>query len=224
MVKMRVMEIPISRFHRPGLVRKKKGLVIHSTSNDARAINERNNLARPDNNFYVSFHYAVDEDEAIQIIPDNEVAYHGGNKEANHEYISIEICERVQLGEAVNNTAMLCASLLKQYGWGVNDMKRHFDFLQGKKGKTYYKPCPRILQKDNWRMWGEFKMLVQKYLDKLNEESKSMERDVNKVSDYAVEHLKNMKEMGVTSGERPNDYVTRQEVVTMLDRYDKIKK
>lgn len=112
-----------------------KGICIHNTANDASAKSERNNVNRWDNNAEVSFHIAVDDEEAIQLIPLNRNAWHagdGGTGNGNRNYIAIEICYSKSGGDkfinAEKRAAKEVAALLKQYGWGVDKIKKHQDF------------------------------------------------------------------------------------------------
>ena len=98
-----------------------KGICIHNTANDATAEGERNNVNRPDNNAEVSFHIAIDDKEAIQLIPFNRNTWHAGdgaNGQGNRNYISIEICYSLSGGErfinAEKRAAKEVAALLKQ--------------------------------------------------------------------------------------------------------------
>lgn len=112
-----------------------KGICIHNTANDASAVEERNNVNRWDNNAEVSFHVAIDDIEAIQLIPFNRNAWHssdGGNGPGNRNYIAVEICYSKSGGErfinAEKRAAKEVASLLKQYGWTISNVKKHQDF------------------------------------------------------------------------------------------------
>lgn len=112
-----------------------KGICIHNTANDAPAINERNYMARADNQNEVSFHIAIDDKEAIQCIPFNRNAWHagdGGSGQGNRNYIAVEICYSKSGGDrfikAEQRAAKEVASLLKQYGWGIDKVKKHQDF------------------------------------------------------------------------------------------------
>ena len=112
-----------------------KGICIHNTANDASAVEERNNVNRWDNNAEVSFHVAIDDIEAIQLIPFNCNAWHssdGGNGPGNRNYIAVEICYSKSGGErfinAEKRAAKEVASLLKQYGWTISNVKKHQDF------------------------------------------------------------------------------------------------
>lgn len=126
------------------------GVCIHNSANDASAKNERDNLARVSNQSETSFHVAVDDIEAIQCIPFNRNAWHsgdGGNGKGNRNYIAVEICYSLSGGErfinAENRAAKEVAALLKQYGWGINRVKKHQDFS----GKY----CPHRTLDMGWR-------------------------------------------------------------------------
>ena len=136
-----------------------KFVVIHNTANDATAENEIAYMKRNDNE--VSFHYAVDEKEAVQGILEDRNAWHagdGGRGEGNRYGIAIEICYSKSGGEkfekAERNAAALAADILKRYGWGVEKIKKHRDF-----SKKY---CPhRTLDLG----WDRFVDMVKDFLE-----------------------------------------------------------
>lgn len=108
-------------------------VVIHNTANDASAANEIAYMRR--NNREVSFHYAVDDTEIVQGIPENRNAWHagdGGSGKGNRYGIGVEICWSKSGGEkftaAEKNAAEFAAYLLKKYGWGIDRLKKHQDF------------------------------------------------------------------------------------------------
>lgn len=112
-----------------------KGICIHNTANDASAIQERNNVARDSNTAEISFHIAIDDKEAIQLIPFTRNAWHAGdgaNGQGNRYYIAIEICYSLSGGErfinAEKRASKEVAALLKQYGWTLANVKKHQDF------------------------------------------------------------------------------------------------
>lgn len=141
-----------------------KGICIHNTANDAPAINERNYMARADNQNEVSFHIAVDDNQAIQCIPLNRNAWHagdGGSGQGNRNYIALEICYSRSGGErfikAEQRAAKEVAALLKEYGWNINNVKKHQDFS----GKY----CPHRTLDMGWQ---RFLNMVQIELNNLN--------------------------------------------------------
>lgn len=137
-------------------------ITVHNTANDASAANEVAYHNRNDNE--ISYHVAIDDKEVIQCIPFNRNAWHCGDGQGagNRKSIGVEICYSKSGGPryvaAEENAVQYIASLLKQFGWGVECIKKHQDWS----GKY----CPhRILDE---KRWGSFKGRVQKALDTLN--------------------------------------------------------
>jgi hypothetical protein len=133
-------------------------IVIHETANDASAQNEIAYMKS--NNYETSYHFAVDDKEAVQGLPLDRNGWHAsdGNGKGNREGIGIEICYSKSGGErwrkAVENGAKLTAQLLKERGWGIDKVTKHQDYC------TKY--CPhRILGEFGWN---NFLDLVKKYL------------------------------------------------------------
>ena len=133
-------------------------IVIHNTENDAPAANEISYmLSRPGE---ISFHFAVDDKEAVQGIPLDRNAWHAGdgNGKGNREGIAIEICYSRSGGErfaaAVDNAAQLTAQLLSERGWGLDRVTKHQDYSG--------KHCPRRILDEYG--WNNFLLLVDNYL------------------------------------------------------------
>lgn len=108
-------------------------IVVHNTANDASARNEIAYMIS--NNQEVSFHYAVDDKEVVQGIPENRNAWHSGdgaNGIGNRQGISIEICYSKSGGnkfiQAEKNAVDLIVSILKRYNWGVDKVTKHQDY------------------------------------------------------------------------------------------------
>ena len=108
-------------------------IVVHNTANDASANNEIAYMIS--NNNKVSYHYAVDDVEIVQGIPENRNAWHagdGGSGQGNRKGLAIEICYSKSGGEkfdkAEENAAEFIASKLKEKGWGIDKVKKHQDF------------------------------------------------------------------------------------------------
>ena len=143
------------------------GICVHNTSNDAPAKNEVSYMKSNKNS--TSFHVAVDDVEAIQVIPFNRNAFAAGdgkNGEGNRKYIHFEICYSKSGGTKFTNAekraAKEIAVILKQFGWGINKVKKHQDFS----GKY----CPhRTLDMG----WTRFTKMIQTELDALNGTSSS---------------------------------------------------
>lgn len=107
-------------------------ITIHNTANDASANNEIAYMIRNDN--YVSFHFAVDDIEAVQGLLLNRNGWHAGDGDGagNRKTIGIEICYSLSGGDrftrAEINGAELTAQLLRERGWGIDRVKKHQDW------------------------------------------------------------------------------------------------
>jgi N-acetylmuramoyl-L-alanine amidase len=143
---------------RPGLPLIATTITIHNNANTtSTAANERAWLTNPSNTRTASYHIVVDAKEAIEVLPLNEVAWHAGDgskaTSGNRTSIGIEICERdVTLGEyaqTLTNAVDLVAKLLYERGWGVDRLRRHYDWSK--------KNCPRLMNIDGkWSGWYQF--------------------------------------------------------------------
>ena len=142
-------------------------IVVHNTANDASARNEIQYMINNRNE--VSYHYAVDDKEIVQGIPENRNAWHsgdGGNGVGNRQGIAIEICysksggARFDAAEAL--AAKFIASKLKEKGWGIGQVTKHQDYSN--------KYCPhRTLDKG----WQRFLNMIQAELGQTTQSSPS---------------------------------------------------
>src|SRR5690606_32357375 len=146
----------------PGLTMIPETITIHNTGNpSSTARNERAWLTNPSNDRTASFHVVVDEYEAIECIPLNEVAWHAGdgNGDGNRKSIGIEICESGDYAQTLENAANLVAKMLRDRGWGVDRLRRHYDWS----GKI----CPRLMYDGGtWAGWEAFKRVVAEEINK----------------------------------------------------------
>ena len=111
---------------------KPEGVTVHNTYNDASARNEVAYMTR--NPYNVSYHWAVDDVEAIQAIPHNRNSWSCGDGTygfGNRKTINVEICYSKSGGarfdQAEKNGAKLIATILNSYGWGLNKLYTHRD-------------------------------------------------------------------------------------------------
>lgn len=146
-------------------------IVVHNTANDAPAKNEISYMKN--NNNQVSFHYAVDDVEIVQGIPENRNSWNAGdgaNGKGNREGIAIEICYSLNGGErfvkAEQNAVELIVDILKRYNWGIDKVTKHQDY-----NKKY---CPHRTLDLGWkrflRMIEEKLNPVEKSVDELAKE------------------------------------------------------
>ncbi|WP_163258440.1 N-acetylmuramoyl-L-alanine amidase [Bacillus paranthracis] len=124
-------------------------ITFHNTYNDAPAINERNNVAN--NSTGTSFHIAVDDKEAIQLIPFNRNAWHAGdgNGRGNRNSIGVEICYSQSGGaryrKAELNAIEVIAQLMIQFDIPISKVKTH----QERNGKY----CPHRMLDEGRVQW-----------------------------------------------------------------------
>lgn len=173
-------------------------IVVHNTDNDASARDEIAYMHRnPD---ATSYHYAVDDQGAVQGILLNRNAFHAGDGalgKGNREGIGIEICYSESGGDrfekAQENAAGLCARLMKEFGWGcdLSRITKHQDYS----GKY----CPRRTLDDYG--WNFFLNLVKEKYEKLYPEDIPMTKDEKKYYDDKIaeleKRLKRYDDMGV---------------------------
>lgn len=134
-------------------------ITVHNTYNDASAMSEISYMLG--NDLKTSFHAAVDDYRIVTGLPFNRNGYHAGDGRTgtgNRKSIGIEICYSKSGGERFDNAEKLAAEyiayLLKQYGWGIDRVKKHQDWS----GKY----CPhRTLD----RGWDRFLNMIKSYLD-----------------------------------------------------------
>lgn len=165
-------------------------IVIHNTANDASAANEIKYMQS--NNNQVSFHFAVDDKEAVQGIEMWRNAWHAGDgaqrdktkkgySYGNLEGIAIEICYSKSGGDrftkAEENAAELTAKLLLDFGWGIDKVTKHQDYS----GKY----CPHRTLDLGWDRF--IKMVEAKRSEMLSGMRTETDPDVLKLNGYILE-------------------------------------
>lgn len=216
-----VDHIPKSTPHnrRPGIAMTPTTITIHNTGNpSSTARNERGWLTNPANDRTASFHIVVDENEAIECIPLNEVAWHAGDGrgDGNMKSIAIEICESGNYNKTLENAANLVAKLLRERGWGVDRLRRHWDWSR--------KICPRLMYDGGkWTGWTRFIKLVEEKMagDKMSKAKKQGPfKDVP--ADYwAAKEIEAVRAAGLMGGREdgtfgPGEPVTRAQLAVIL--------
>ena len=153
------MPIPSSKYGKKcPYSMKPQYITVHNTANDASARNEVSYMRN--NSSSTSYHVAVDDKEVVIAAPFNRNCFHAGdgrNGTGNRKTIGIEICYSKSGGSrfdaAEDNAARYIASLLKAYGWGVDRVKRHYDWSR--------KYCPHRTMD---RGWTRFLNMVRSYM------------------------------------------------------------
>lgn len=126
--------------NRPGTRMNVQWLTIHETGNaKVGADAEAHQRYAQNNDRSVSYHWAVDDKVMLQILPDNEIAWHAGSKAGNRTSIAIEICENADGNkeQRYQNAVYLSAYLLHKHNLPLERMVPH--------KKWSGKNCPRNL-------------------------------------------------------------------------------
>lgn len=192
-----------------------EAIVVHNTANDATAANEVAYMIRNDNQ--VSFHYAIDDKEIVQGIPENRNAWHagdGGNGPGNRKGLSIEICYSKTGGpkfiEAEKLAAKFIAFKLKEKGWGIERVKTHQMY-----SKKY---CPRRTLDMGWQ---RFINMIQ---DEMKEPTKPAQgKYPPDLSPWAQGGYDFVIKNNLSDGQRPKAPVTREELWIIIERLNSIK-
>lgn len=187
--------LPVNMFSRPG---KKlvsiKGIVVHWTGNpelDAEGhVTYFKNLAKQDPDDekfdrYAGAHYFVGtKGEILQLIPDDEVAYHVGAKSYHEEtldkfnttypnncLIGIELCHPDSTGEFTeetwNSAVRLIGYLIEEHDLTKSDVVRHYDVT----GKL----CPKWFVEDD-DAYSKFREAISYVLYESSVHNKKIER------------------------------------------------
>ncbi|OOB77263.1 MAG: hypothetical protein ATN33_03075 [Epulopiscium sp. Nele67-Bin001] len=130
-----------------------KGIVIHYVANPGSSAVANRNYFNNLTSTYASSHYIVGlEGEIIACIPEDEIAYHAGDKTYNSTFIGIEVCHPDTTGKFVEPTysavVELTADICKRYNLNPQtDVIRHYD-VTGKLCPLYY-----VNNKDAWEQF-----------------------------------------------------------------------
>lgn len=138
-------------------------LVIHNTANSASARNEANYLHSSSNTSSTSYHYVVDEQEIIQVLPNNINGWHAGDGSSTNSFnrnsIGIEIAKSMSTDNtikdaAIYQSALLVVFLLKELNIPFSNIVTHQSITN--------KNCPHdILQR---YQWSNYLQLVKSFL------------------------------------------------------------
>lgn len=131
--------LTINKYSRPHeKMPKIEDIVVHYVGNpNTSAISNRNyfeNL-RLTHKTYASSQFIVGlNGEVLQLMDENEVAYHAGNKTENRKSIGIECCHPDWSGRftdaTYNSLVDLCVYLCEKYDIPVANIKRHYDITR----------------------------------------------------------------------------------------------
>jgi N-acetylmuramoyl-L-alanine amidase len=134
--------------NRPGLSMIPRWVTIHETSNTnvgANAEMHRKFVQSGGGRDGVSFHWVVDDTEAIHLVPDNEVAWHAGDGRdgtGNRQSVAIETCVHADGDWAATrrNLTILAATLMVRHGIPLANVVQH--------NRWSSKNCPLVMRRD----------------------------------------------------------------------------
>ena len=202
-------------------------IVVHNTANDAPAENEISYmLSRPEE---VSFHFAVDDEKAVQGLPLDRNAWASGDGcgPGNMNGIHIEICYSLSGGQrflkAEENGAELVAVLLTEHGWDLSRVTKHQDY-----DKKY---CPhRTLDLG----WSRFLKLVESKLNAKKEDDSyqrflehmrryEADQRAKPASGWAEKNWEQAVRQGLFDGTAPRSPLTREQAAAVAARVLQLK-
>ena len=219
---------------------KKLKICIHETDNtkigsnaDAHARLQYNGNSRQ-----ASWHWTVDDKEAVQSFTHDYRCWHAGTTKGNNEAIAIEICVNSDgdYRKAVQNAAFLTAKILKDEGLTINDVVQH-NYYSGKN-------CPRVMRSGSVIPWSSFIQMVKanlypttnskeeltmkqyeelkKLIDAQNKRIAELESQLG-LKERAVSESHKVawewaKKCGIMNGQNPQRAVTREQLATVIYR------
>lgn len=148
-------------------------VVIHETDNWSKGADAKAHAtAMKNGNLAGTVHYYIDSKNIYQTLEHSDGAWAVGDGQGkygitNRNSINIEICVNPETDYyvAVDKAEQLAAYLLKQYGWGTERLKRHYDASR--------KHCPRrILDEGLWPKFVEKTAAYMETLDNTNNTTK----------------------------------------------------
>lgn len=194
----------------------RKYITIHETANTTKGANAQAHANLQSRGFSASFHWQVDDKEAIQSFPHTVRCWHAGDGRGrgNYESIGIEICVNSDgdFKKAVQNAAKLVRQIMRQENIPIQNVVQHNHWS----GKN----CPTNLRKG--RGWADFIQEVRKTGEvavvKKDEQHATASASHRAAQEWA-------KQTGISNGEYPSKPITREQTWTMLHRlYNELKK
>lgn len=159
------------------LLNEVRGVVVHWTANTHKGAGVTAHRAYFNKNDRgASAHYVVEGEEVILCIPENEVAFHAGDKprkedlplrvrllegalykNPNYYTIGIEMCVNKDSDwtKTVQTTVLLCQEILDRHGLNTSDLYRHYD-ITGKDCPKMFMPIQLGNMEWDWN-WEAFK-------------------------------------------------------------------
>lgn len=224
-------------------------LVVHWTANYGATAQNHYKYFNNLKDRYASAHIFVDKNEAICIIPLNEVAYHANDgtyrgvpelkPNANYLSIGVEMCVEKDGSfhkDTIERTENVFVELCKMFNLNpLKDIVRHYDVTR--------KSCPtpwvrnpqefenfkkRVNEKLNGGLtvsqYQELKNLIQKQQNEIEELRKQLNNKLDKTPEREVldthkEGYDFVVKNKISNGKNPQNYLTREQMFTLLKNY-----
>ncbi|MGN4126075.1 N-acetylmuramoyl-L-alanine amidase family protein [Lysinibacillus sphaericus] len=131
----------------------KKYIVVHETLNTRSGADAHAHLQYNGNSRSASWHYTVDDKEAIQSFEHSWKCWAAGSNAGNNEGIQIEVCVNSDgnYQKAMQNAAELVSKVMKEEGIPISKVVQHNHFS----GKN----CPRNIHQGKIS-WSQFLVMV----------------------------------------------------------------
>lgn len=136
----------------------RKYITIHETANTSKGANAQAHANLQSRGFSSSWHWTVDDKEAIQSFPHTAQCWHAGDGRGNGNLnsIGIEICVNSDgdFNKAVENAAALVRKIMQEENIPLSNVVQH-NYWSGKN-------CPRYLRSGEKSIsWNDFLSMVQ---------------------------------------------------------------
>lgn len=119
-------------------------ITIHETANTSKGADAQAHANLQSRGFTASWHYTVDDKQAIQSYEHTARCWHAGNTRGNNQSIGVEICVNSDgdFAKALKNAAELVAHIMRSEGIPIQNVVQH-NYWSGKN-------CPTNLRRDGW--------------------------------------------------------------------------
>ncbi|MCW2279118.1 peptidoglycan recognition protein family protein [Heliophilum fasciatum] len=198
--------VQVGAANRPGYPMTSTFITVHNTGNSSKGADATGHAAYIKSTYAgtTSWHFSVDDHQAIQHIPTNENAWHAGdgtNGPGNRTSIGVEICENSDgnQAQAEANAIDLIIDLMKQFNIPLANVVPHKHWTG--------KECPHLILP----RWDAFIAAITK-----RQQERDLAERLAKVPDWARGSVKKLLLNSVV--DEPSGDLTFYRVIVVLDR------
>lgn len=191
--------LQVGREHnRPGTRLVPQGLTVHETATPGAS---SSNESAYFHNAYreASAHFFADYNTIVQIIPENEIAWHAGST-ANHRFLSVELChfaDPEKFQEVWKRGVWLASMLCQKYSWDPFDINQlnHHAWVSEEWGETDHTDPIGYFQMHG-RTWEGFVNDVAENMRGVKKMARLIETEPWKIQE-GIEAIKNLSLRGI---------------------------